>query len=76
MKKGDKVYYCEVVPNCDIYEVLELTIRTVEDGWCVGVDEKSKQAQLFTENMLDKYVFHHRVDAVEALKKFTEAGKV
>lgn len=76
MEKGDKVYFCDVVPNCDIYEILELTIRTVMDTWCVGVDEKTKHAQLFTNDMIDKFVFRHRVDALEALKQFKEAGKI
>lgn len=75
MSKDDVVYFCEVIPNCGIYEILELTIRTVSDkGWYVGVDKKTKQAQMFTEDMMDKYVFHNRSDALEALKTFRSKG--
>jgi len=70
MEKGDIVYYCQVVPNCSIYEILELKLRTIENDYYVGVDEKTKQAQIFTPSMIDVYVFRHRSDALEALKVF------
>lgn len=70
MEKGDVVYYCEVVPNCSLYEILDLTIRTVGENYWVGVDEKTKQAHMFTPDMIDVYVFRHRSDALEALKVF------
>ena len=72
MEKGDVVYMCDVVPNCSIYEVFELTLRTVEDTYAVGVDKKSKQAYMFTPDMIGDYVFNHRIDAVDALKGFKE----
>lgn len=70
MSKGDHVYLCEVVPSCGIFELLDLVIRTVTDTYAVGVDEKTKQAHLFTYDMMDEYVFHHRIDALEALRDF------
>ena len=70
MKIGDTVFFCDVVPNCSTYEILELILRTVADGYCVGVDTKTKQAHLFTNNMVDKYVFTNRSEAIEALKIF------
>ena len=70
MDIGNHVYYCEVLPNVGVYEIIELIIRTVGDGYYVGVDEKTKQAQLFTTNMIDEYVFVSRADAIEALKIF------
>ena len=68
MEKGDVVFLCDVVPNCNTYEVIELIIRTVGDDYAVGVDDKTKQAHLFKYDMLDQYVFTTRPDAVEALK--------
>lgn len=67
---GDTCYYCSVVPSCGIYEIEELKIRTVGDGYYVGVNDKTKQASLFNEDMIDVYVFNHRIDALEALRKF------
>ena len=75
MEKGDQVCFCSVVPSCGIYEILDLTIRTVSDDYYVGTDEKTKQAHLFKEDMIDKYVFRHRSDAVEALNIFRERGQ-
>jgi len=68
MLKDDRVFLCDVVPSCNTYEVIELVIRTVGEDYAVGVDEKTKQAHLFKFDMLDKYVFTTRFDAVEALK--------
>lgn len=70
MQVGDKMYMCLVVPNCGIYDVLELTIRTVMDTWAVGVDTHTKQAYLFGYNMIGKYVFTSHGDAQEALLEF------
>ena len=75
MEKGDRYYLCDVVPNCNTYEVIELIIRTIGDGWYVGVDEKTKQAHMFKDEMIAEYVFQHRVDAVEALKVFRAKGE-
>lgn len=68
MEKGDVVFLCDVVPKCNMYEIIELIIRTVGDDYAVGVDDKTKQAHLFKYDMFDKYVFATRADAVEALK--------
>lgn len=70
MEKGDRVYYCEVVPNCSIYEVLELVIRTVADNYYVGVDHKTNQAHIFTNDMINQYIFTTRHEALDALKEF------
>ena len=70
MKIGDTVYLCIVVPNCGIYDILQLTLRTVEETWAVGVDEHTKQAYLFGFNMVGSYVFAEHYTAQEALLQF------
>lgn len=70
MKVGDTVYLCVVVPNCNVYDVLQLTLRTVEDSWAVGVDEHTKQAYLFGYNMVGQYVFTQHYEAQEAILNF------
>lgn len=74
MEKNDRVFLCDVLPSISSYEIIELTIRTVGDGYCVGVDEKTKQAHLFTDDMVDKYVFVNRGEALEQLKIFRSEG--
>lgn len=70
MSVGDRMYMCLVVPNCEIYDVLELTIRTVLDTWAVGVDTHTKQAYLFDYNMIGSYVFASHGEAQKALLEF------
>lgn len=72
MDIGSVCFYCTVVPPCGIYECLELIIRTVTNSYYVGVDVKTKQAMIFTEDMIDTYVFRTRSDAVQALKEFKD----
>lgn len=69
LKKGDIVYYGRVVPNNDIYDVLELKIRTVEDTWFVGTEKATKHAYLFGFTNLGKYVFKDRKDALAYVKE-------
>jgi hypothetical protein len=76
MKIGDTVYYCMVVPNCNVYDVLKLTIRTVEDSWAVGVDEHTKQSYLFGYDMIGKYIFTQHYEAQEAILNFRAKTEV
>lgn len=69
---GDIVYYARVIPYCDIYEICELRIRTVKDGYFVGIDKRDKHAYCFNLTNLDVNVFYNRS---EALAKVKEAEK-
>lgn len=68
MNKGDVVYYARTLKTSDIYEILELKIRTVEDTWFVGSDVRTKQAFLFDNKCIDKIVFTERKDALKKVK--------
>ena len=46
LKKKDIVYYARIIPNVGIYDLCELTIRTVEEDYFVGVDKQDKHAYL------------------------------
>ena len=74
MEIGTTCYFCNVVPQCGIYDCEELKVRTVAANYYVGVNVKTKQATVFTDDMMDKYVFMHRIDAVEALRNFKGQG--
>lgn len=39
LKIKDIVYYARIIPTCNIYDVCELTIRTVNKDWFVGIDK-------------------------------------
>lgn len=68
MNKGDIVYYARTLKTSDIYEILELKIRTVEDTWFVGSDVRTKQAFLFDNECIDKIIFTERKDALKKVK--------
>jgi len=76
MQIGDIVYLCFVVPTCDVYDVLELKLRTVENGWAVGVDTHTRQAYMLTDDMIDKFVFHTHGEAQEAILRFRAQNEV
>ena len=65
---GDIVYFCRIVQNCDIYELIELHIRTVCDNWFVGCSTDTKQAFLFSNKNIDKNIFFNKHTALTKLK--------
>ena len=73
-EKGTIVYYAQILPTGDVYEVLTLKLRTVdkEARWFVGTDVKTKAAFLFNECDIGVAVF---IDRKEALEKVKEAKK-
>ena len=68
LSKKDIVYYARIVPNSGIYDLYELSIRTVEETYFVGVDKKDKRAYLFGYDAIGEYVFTNRKDALNRLK--------
>lgn len=65
LKKKDIIYYARILPKSKIFDVLELTVRTVEDTWFVGIDKRNKQAFLFTYTDIDNIIFFNRKDALD-----------
>ena len=80
IEKGSVVYYSQCLDQVGVFEVLELTVRTAEDNWYVGIEKKEKQAHLFYKKDIDKCIFFDRHDALMTVKeaesnckrKFTE----
>lgn len=68
-EKGEIVYYIRYVPNCNIEEILELRVRTVENDWCVGVETNSHVSILFYGKDVNVTVFKYRQMALEMLKE-------
>ena len=73
-EKGTIVYYAQILPTGDVYEVLTLKLRTVdkEARWFVGTDVKTKAAFLFNECDIGIAIF---IDRKEALEKVKNAKK-
>ena len=72
LNKGDKVYYARIIESSNIFDVLDLTIRTVQDDWFVGIEKRDKQAFLFQKSDIGVNVF---LDRDEALDKVLYAEK-
>lgn len=68
MKKGDKLYYARILESVGMFEVIDLKIRTVEDTWFVGVDNRTKQSFLFGTKCLNNSVFLQRDEALQKVK--------
>lgn len=70
LKRKDIIYYARIIPSSSIYDVCELTLRTVESNWFVGIDKRDKRAYIFNDSDINKVVFKNRKDA---LKKVLDA---
>lgn len=68
VKKKDKMYYARILPTAYVYDVCDLTIRTVEDDWFVGMDKHDKHAYLFTNSDIGKSVFWDRASALDTVR--------
>lgn len=72
LNKGDKVYYARIIESSNIFDVLDLTIRTVQDDWFVGIEKRDQQAFLFRKSDIGIRIF---LDRDEALNKVLDAEK-
>ena len=69
LKKKDTLYYARILERTGIYEVCELSVRTVERNYFVGTDKRDKHAYLFMNDDLGKSVFYDRKDALNTVKE-------
>ena len=69
ISKGTKVYWTRIHPQICVYDLYDLTVRSVYDTYFVAVDKKSKQSYLFPYDAIDKVVFFDRSVALEVVKE-------
>ena len=67
------MYITRIMPTLGIYDLCELTIRTIGENYFVGIDKHDKRARLFSPSDIDSIVFSNRKDA---LMKIKEAEKM
>lgn len=65
LHKKDKVFYAQIMPTLDIFEVCELIVRTIEDNYFVGIDRTDKHAYLISYSKFGELVFTNRADCLE-----------
>ena len=68
MDINERVFFARVVPQCDIYEVLSLVIRTAKKDWFVGVDSNTRQAYPFNCSSLGTLIFSTSKEAEQVVK--------
>ena len=72
VRKNDVFYYTRIIPNCGIYDVLEIKIRSVYEDYFVGMEKRDKHVFLFYYSNIDKILFRDRKIAIN---KVNEAEK-
>lgn len=65
--KGETYYFARIIPYIS-YDVLDIKIRTVEQGWFCGIENRDKQAFLFNNEDLNTIVFEDRIEALRVCK--------
>ena len=69
LEKGDVLYWARIIPETGIFDVNELKLRTVEEDYFVGTDNRTQQAFLFSYSALDNIVFSDRNLAISQVKE-------
>lgn len=64
LSKGQKLYYARIIPSANIYDVCDLTIRTVTDSYFTGIDKRDKHVYLFSYKDINNIVFINRGEAL------------
>lgn len=72
---GQIVFYTRILPTAGIYDLLEIKLRTVEDTYIVGCDEKDHTAYLVSEIEAETCIFMSRKDALNKIKEEKKKGK-
>lgn len=65
MKVKDILYYARIIPTVGIFDICQLTIRTVKEDYFVGCDKVDKHVYLFNYSDLGEIVFHDRKQALD-----------
>lgn len=71
---GDVVFYTRIIPTADIYDLLEIKLRTVEDTYIVGCDAKDHTAYLISEIEAETCIFTSRKDALDKIREEKKKG--
>ena len=76
LQKDDTIYFSHVLHNLNVYEVLEMKIRTVGVGWFVAAStNNSNNVYAFTYDDINKIVFQTYQEAHEHMKRQKESGQ-
>ena len=69
IKKGTVMYYARISHNLGMYELCELKVRSAYDTYFVALENRTKIAFLFGNNLIGETVFFNRKDALEKVRE-------
>ena len=76
MQKDDRIYFSHVLPKLNVYEVLEMKIRTVGINWFVASSTKNRNnVYAFTDDDINQIVFQTYREAYEHMSRQKESEK-
>ena len=76
IQKDDIIYFSHVLPKLNVYEVLEMKIRTVGVNWFVASSTKnSNNVYAFTDDDINQIVFQTYQEAYEHMNRQKESEK-
>ena len=76
IQKDDIIYFSHVLPKLNVYEVLEMKIRTVGVNWFVASSTKNRNnVYAFTNDDINQIVFQTYQEAYEHMKQQKESEK-
>lgn len=64
LKLKQTVYFARIIPKVNIYDLCELSIRTIEDSYFVGTDKRDKHAYLLPYSSIGTSIFTERKEAL------------
>ena len=76
IQKDDIIYFSHVLPKLNVYEVLEMKIRTVGINWFVASSTKNRNnVYAFTDDDINQIVFQTYQEAYEHMNRQKESEK-
>ena len=76
IQKDDIIYFSHVLPKLNVYEVLEMKIRTVGINWFVASSTKNRNnVYAFTNDDINQIVFQTYQEAYEHMNRQKESEK-
>ena len=69
LNKLDVVYLARIYPKLDIYDLCELTVRTIDEAYFVAIEKSTKKAFLLPYCDIGKTVFYKRKDALQKVRE-------
>ena len=76
IQKDDIIYFSHVLPKLNVYEVLEMKIRTVGVNWFVASSTKNRNnVYAFTDDDINQIVFQTYQEAYEHMNRQKESEK-